>query len=245
MTKRVIPTLLLKNGEFYKSRQFGDYVYLGDACNIIRIFREKDVDEFLILNIANEKIGEQTLKDLQKIVEESFCPITFGGGIEDLGLARRVLHAGVERICFNSASFDYRLLQRAKSEFGASTLSVCVDYSVENGEYCLKKQHMSHDRSFWDHVIHLNKLGLGDIVFQRMDLDGTRKGADFEVTRKLMAIDFKTPILLAGGVNGLEDLMQLKDNFANGLCVGSYFSLIGKYRAPLITYKNPYSQGVR
>ena len=49
---RVIPTLLLDDQRFVKTKMFNNPNYLGDPINIMRIFNDKFVDEVCILNIT-------------------------------------------------------------------------------------------------------------------------------------------------------------------------------------------------
>ena len=49
LSKRIIPVLLLRNTSLVKTKQFREFVYVGDPLNTVRIFNELEVDE-LILN---------------------------------------------------------------------------------------------------------------------------------------------------------------------------------------------------
>ena len=42
---RIIPTMLLREGDLVKTKQFKNPNYLGDPINAIKIFNEKGVDE--------------------------------------------------------------------------------------------------------------------------------------------------------------------------------------------------------
>jgi len=73
---RIIPTLLLRNESLVKTKQFGNYVYVGDPANTVRIFNELEVDELIFLDITAsiEKRGPN-LKVLSEIAEECFMPL--------------------------------------------------------------------------------------------------------------------------------------------------------------------------
>ena len=51
LAPRIIPCLLVKNRGLVKSMKFGDYRYVGDPINAVKIFNEKEVDELVILDI--------------------------------------------------------------------------------------------------------------------------------------------------------------------------------------------------
>ena len=49
---RVIPLLLLYNGNLVKTIKFGKFSYIGDPINSVRIFNELEVDELIFLDIT-------------------------------------------------------------------------------------------------------------------------------------------------------------------------------------------------
>ena len=62
---RVIPALLLRNESLVKTVRFGQFTYVGDPANTIRIFNELEVDELILLDItATRNNREPNLKIL-------------------------------------------------------------------------------------------------------------------------------------------------------------------------------------
>ena len=49
---RIIPCLLLENGDLIKTVNFKPSKYIGDPLNAVRIFNEKEVDELIVLDIT-------------------------------------------------------------------------------------------------------------------------------------------------------------------------------------------------
>ena len=91
--KRIIPVLLLRNDELYKTTQFCDPKYIGDPINAVKIFNEKEVDELIILDIeATNNQQEPNYKLLQEIASESFIPIAYGGGVKNIEVFKKLLH---------------------------------------------------------------------------------------------------------------------------------------------------------
>ena len=54
---RIIPTLLIDEGNLVKTKRFRNPNYLGDPINAIKIFNEKGVDELCVLDISASKKG--------------------------------------------------------------------------------------------------------------------------------------------------------------------------------------------
>ncbi len=69
----------------------------------------------------------------------------------------------------------------------------------------------------------VNKLGAGEILLTSMDYDGTKKGYDLELTRKVSeAVDI--PVIASGGGGNLEHLYQaLTDGRADAVLAASIF----------------------
>src|SRR3954453_22023307 len=104
---RVIPVLLLKKGGLYKSMKFKDHKYVGDPINAVKIFNEKEVDELVILDIDATKEGRPpNMKQISQIAGEAFMPVAYGGGITSVDQAQRILHAGIEKVIFNTIAFE-------------------------------------------------------------------------------------------------------------------------------------------
>ena len=99
LERRIIPTLLLSDGDLVKSTRFKKTKYVGDPVNVVRIFNEKEVDELILLDISAGKFGKPPdIRLIEKISGECFMPLTYGGGITPLEQAENIFAAGVEKI---------------------------------------------------------------------------------------------------------------------------------------------------
>ena len=201
---RVLPVLLLRRGQLYKSVRFGNYNYIGDPVNAVRILSKFSADEIVVLDIDASREG--TVIDLnlvRDIATESVVPLSVGGGISSLFEIECLLRNGADKVILNSSVVrNPKFLQDAVCHFGSSTITVCVDlkkgifggYRVysHTQKKCLSIDHMSYLR-------HVDDYSPGEIIIQSVDLDGTMKGYDNnlykECSRNLM-----TPVLALGGV---------------------------------------------
>ena len=118
---RIIPTLLLHNESIVKTRQFRDYIYVGDPCNTVRIFNELEVDELLFLDINCSKNSlSPNLKVLSEISNECFMPLAYGGGISSLDQAKSVFDIGFEKVAINTHAFQNpHLVGQIARQYGA------------------------------------------------------------------------------------------------------------------------------
>ena len=96
---RIIPTLLLRNGSLVKTKKFRSFNYIGDPSNTARIFNELEVDEIVILDIlATLNNNQPDLKSLKEIAEECFMPLSYGGGIDSLDKAKKMLSSFLDEL---------------------------------------------------------------------------------------------------------------------------------------------------
>ena len=85
LRSRIIPSLLLQDGELVKTVKFLKGKYIGDPINAVRIFNEKEVDELCLFDIGSK--GFVTLPDfdlLEKIAQEASMPLCYGGGVNSV-----------------------------------------------------------------------------------------------------------------------------------------------------------------
>ena len=52
LRKRIIPILLIKDGDLVKGSKFKNHRYIGDPLNAVKIFNEKEADELIFLDIS-------------------------------------------------------------------------------------------------------------------------------------------------------------------------------------------------
>ena len=237
---RVIPTLLLKDKGLVKTVNFKNPNYLGDPINAVRIFNEKEVDELVLLDIlASSEKREPNYSWIKDIVSESFMPIGYGGGINNIEQIKKIFDLGVEKIIMNTAAFDLNLINQAASIYGEQSIVVCIDakksffggYNVY-GRSGQEKYKLSPD-AFAKNVVN---SGAGEIIIQSIDNEGKMKGFDLILT-KLVSSAVNVPIVASGGAGSVQDLKEaIIIGGASAVSAGSLFVYKGKHNAVLINY---------
>ena len=102
---RVIPCLLLKEWGIVKTVRFEEETYIGCPINAVRVFNANNVDELILLDILATPSGRGVFTDiLTQVADESFMPITVGGGIRRLDDVRTMLQHGADKVSVNTAA---------------------------------------------------------------------------------------------------------------------------------------------
>src|SRR4051812_23247237 len=107
LRRRIIPSLLLRNGGLVKTQRFADPSYVGDPINAVKIFNEKAADELFLFDItATKERRRPSFALIKEIVSEAFMPVAYGGGIRSIEDVRTLLALGVEKIAVNTMALE-------------------------------------------------------------------------------------------------------------------------------------------
>jgi len=223
---RIIPVLLLKDESLVKTIQYGKYGYIGDPINTCRIFNELEVDELCFLDIsASKEKKEPDYKILQEISNECFMPLSYGGGIDSFEKAENVFKIGFEKIILNSASFAHpELITEIARVYGRQAVVVAVDVKKSFwGKYEVfgVSGTVNYKKNPVDWVKEVENLGAGEILLTSIDREGTWKGLDVELVRKITDTT-SLPVVAHGGAGSIQHIGDVvKCGNASAVALGS------------------------
>lgn len=238
---RVIPCLLLKNKGLVKTVKFQNPRYLGDPINAIWLFNKKEADELIFLDIeASTQNRSIDLELVSRMSDESFMPLSVGGGIKDIETIRKCFNAGAEKVVINSGFIEKpELVSEAAEIFGSQSIVVSIDAKLVKGSKYETYINNGTKRVGIDPVTLAKKAelsGAGEIFINSIDRDGTQTGYDIQLSR-LIADAVKIPVIACGGAGKLSDLAEvyLKGK-VTAVVAGSLFVYHGSRNAVLINY---------
>lgn len=244
---RIIPCLLLHNKGLVKTTGFKDPKYVGDPLNAVKIFNEKEVDELMVLDIdASVEGREPNLEVIKNLAIECRMPFCYGGGVTTVEQAKNIIKLGAEKVALSSAAInDTSLLKKMGEAVGSQSVVVVIDVKKKKGilgrttyEIYTKNGREKSGKKLENFLKELNDIGVGEIVINSIDRDGTMEGYDNTLV-KLVRDAVDIPITILGGAGSHEDIKSLiKDYKIIGAAAGSLFVFKGKYRAVLINYPN-------
>jgi len=237
----VIPVLLLKGNGLYKTVKFKDPKYIGDPMNAVKIFNEKEVDELCFLDISTtvEK-KEINYKIIAEIASECFMPLSYGGGITHMDQMKKLFNIGIEKVIINTAAHsNTNLINEAASHYGSQSIVGCIDVKKSLlGKYEVFTQsgRINTGKDPLEFARQLQESGAGEILINSIDRDGTMRGYDVELLKKISSC-LDVPMIACGGAGSIEDLsMAVKEGAASAVAAGSMFVFHGKHKAVLISY---------
>lgn len=239
---RVIPCLLVRDKGLIKTRRFGDDKYIGDPINAVKIFNEKEVDEIMVLDLdATSKGTGINFKLVERLAAECRMPLAYGGGIQTVDQASRLIGLGVEKVTLAAAAFRQpQLLREIARELGSQSVVAVIDAKKkligQRWEARILNGRQGTGRCPIELAREFEEMGAGEIVINSIDHDGLMDGYDLDLAERVRAA-VGVPITVLGGAGSLEDMRILFTRLGIvGAAAGSLFVFKGPYRAVLISY---------
>src|SRR4051794_29038526 len=237
LTKRIIPCLDVDRGRVVKGVKFFDHVDAGDPVEQAKQYQADGADELVFYDISASHEGREIMADLvSHVVEQIFMPLTVGGGIRTLDDATRLIQAGAEKGRVNSAAVrSPDLIARIARKFGRCATVLGLDANRVKGQ---------DGRERWEVFVNGGRtptgidvmewsrraeaLGVGEIVLNVMNADGTTAGYDLEMTAAVSDA-VRIPVVASGGAGSPEHMFDvLTTGHADAALAASIFHF-GQY----------------
>ncbi len=242
LKKRIIPVLLLRNGALVKTINFKGYRYIGDPINTVRIFNEMEVDEIILLDIlASKSHAQPDYQLIEKISNECFMPLAYGGGISCSEHIKNILSIGIEKIVLNTSAVNNPdLVEESAKIFGSQCVVGSIDYKTNFFNKIPYVYSMcgtqKTDLNPLEWATKLEDLGVGEIMITSIDKEGMWAGYDVEVIKNI-ADQLTIPVIANGGASSIKDIISVLNNTScSAAAAGSIFVYQKKDMGVLINF---------
>jgi imidazole glycerol-phosphate synthase subunit HisF len=227
---RVIPCLDVADGRVVKGINFRDLRDAGDPVELARVYDEEGADELTFLDIAASHQGRATTLDIvSRTAEQVFIPLTVGGGVGSVEHVDQLLRAGADKVAVNTAAIRRpELLAEIADRFGSQVLVLSVDArraadGTDSGFEVTThggRRSAGVDALAW--AARGAELGVGEILLNAMDADGTRDGFDLALVRAVRAV-VSIPVIASGGAGRAEHFPPAVEAGADAVLAASVF----------------------
>jgi cyclase len=234
LATRIIPCLDVSAGRVVKGINFLNLVDAGDPVEMARVYSAEGADELTFLDITASSEGRGTTLDVvRRTADQVFIPLTVGGGITSADDVNELLRAGADKVSINTAAIkNPSLLNDISQRFGNQVLVISID--AKRGRTSSGFEVTTHggrtatgiDALTW--IEEAISRGVGEILLNSMDMDGTRAGYDLELLRKVREIS-SVPVIASGGAGDIDDFGRAIESGADALLAASVFHF-GIYR---------------
>jgi cyclase len=228
LSVRIIPCLDVTDGRVVKGVNFTNLQDAGDPVEMAALYGAEGADELTFLDISASVAGRETTLDVvRRTAEQVFIPLTVGGGIRSVDDVDRLLRAGADKVSINTAAIARpELIAEIADRFGSQVLAISIDARrarTDSGfEVTTHGGRQSADLDALAWVEKACELGVGEILLNSMDADGTRAGYDIGMITAVRAVS-KVPLIASGGAGSLEDFAAALDAGADALLAASVF----------------------
>lgn len=166
----------------------------------------------------NEKIN--ILPIIEEIKKETFLKVEFGGGIRSAEQVNQLFVAKVDRIIIGSLSIKNKNeFEKIIKKFGAENFVVAIDSS--NEKILTKGWTEESGISIYEHISYCSSLGIDTFLCTDVSRDGTLKGSNYQLYKKVMNKFPNIKLIASGGVGSLHDIILLKS-------INLYAVIVGK-----------------
>jgi cyclase len=183
---------------------------------------------------------------VRRTAEQVFIPLTVGGGVRSIADVDTLLRAGADKVSVNTAAIARpELLDELSRQFGSQCIVLSVDArTVPAGS--------APTPSGWEVTTHGGRrgtgidavewatrgaeLGVGEILLNSMDADGTKAGFDLEMLRAVRAA-VTVPVIASGGAGVVGHFAPAVEAGADAVLAASVFHFgeltIGEVKAAM------------
>jgi cyclase len=226
---RVIPCLDVDAGRVVKGVQFENLRDAGDPVELAAAYDRAGADELTILDITASSASRETTYDVvSRTAEQVFIPLTVGGGVRSVDDVDRLLRAGADKVAVSTAAVERPdLIAEIAHRFGSQVLVLSVDArrSSDQPSGVEVTTHGGRRSAGIDAVEWVEvgcERGIGEVLLNSMDADGTQSGFDVEMIRRVRAVS-SVPLIASGGAGGADDFPAAVAAGADAVLAASVF----------------------
>lgn len=229
---RVIPCLDVDGGRVVKGVNFTSLRDAGDPVELAHRYNAEGADELTFLDIsASSSARETTVEVVSRTAAEVFVPLTVGGGVRSADDVDRLLRAGADKVGVNTAAVARpELIGEVAERFGSQVLVLSIDARRAGAGSGIASgyevtTHGGRTGTGIDALQWAQRAaedGVGEILLNSMDADGTTSGFDLEMIRAVRAV-VDVPLIASGGAGSAEDFVAAARCGVDALLAASVF----------------------
>ncbi len=225
---RIIPCLDVADGRVVKGVNFQNLRDAGNPIELAKYYYESGADELTFLDVNATNENRSTMYDLvTATAEQLFIPLTVGGGVRTVEDVARLLGAGADKVSIASAALSQpNLISEIANRFGSQVLVLSLDAKrgeSESGFVATTnggRISTNIDAIAW--IKEAVELGVGEVLVNSIDADGTKNGFDIPMISAAVAAS-SVPVIASGGAGSAGDFVPAAQAGADAILAASIF----------------------
>lgn len=212
---RIIARVDVKNEFVIKGIHLEGLRKVGDPNEMAKQYYQDGVDEIIFMDAVAAYYDRNSLTHIiERACKDVFVPITVGGGIRKITDIQIALNAGADKTAINTKAVqDPNFIKEASEVFGSQCIVSSIDalkigpdkweVYIDNG-----REPTGLDVIEWAQKV--EELGAGEIMLTSIDKEGTKKGFDIELNKRVSEV-VSIPIISSGGAGKGKDVANVID----------------------------------
>ncbi len=202
---RVIPCLDVDAGRVVKGVNFAQLRDAGDPVELAHRYNLAGADELTFLDVTASSADRATTYEVvTRTAEEVFIPLTVGGGVRSVEDVDRLLKSGADKASINTAAVARpAVINEIVARFGNQVLVLSADVrrspqAPSGFEVTTHGGRRGTGIDALDWITEASQRGVGEILLNSIDADGTQTGFDLELIAAARAVT-RVPLIASGG----------------------------------------------
>lgn len=216
----VIPSIDIMRGacvQMIGGKPGTEKVY-GEPVELAKRWAAEGAECLHVIDLDAAMGSGDNLSKVAEVLASAGVQVQVGGGVRSLERACELLELGADRVIIGTAAVsDPELVKALVKMVGGARVLVAID--SRGGKVVVKGWKQKTDVSPMGLAGKFEQMGVGGLLFTSVDVEGGMSGAAVQETREL-AEAVGIPVIAAGGVGSLEDVLAIKEAGAAGLVVG-------------------------
>ncbi len=226
---RVIPCLDVHDGRVVKGVNFENLRDAGDPVELAATYSAAGADELVFLDISASSDGRATTRDMvSRCAETVLIPLTVGGGVRSAEDVDLLLRSGADKAGINTGALERPdVINEISTRFGNQVLVLSLDARREQSMpsgfgVTTHGGRRSAGRDAVDWAREAVSRGVGEVLLNSMDADGTTTGFDIEMIRAIRDV-VDVPLIASGGAGTAQHFVEAADAGADAVLAASVF----------------------
>tara|TARA_B100000029_G_scaffold480030_1_gene527666 strand:+ start:1205 stop:1960 length:756 start_codon:yes stop_codon:yes gene_type:complete len=209
---RIIGRLDIKGPNLIKAINLEGLRVVGDPNKYAKKYFHDGMDELIYMDSVASLYGRNNLVDIIKTASKDiFIPITVGGGIRSVEDADKLFVSGADKIAINTAAISKPdIISDLSKKFGSQAVVLSIEAKKIDENKWEAFSNNGRERSGLD-VVEWSKIGTqkgaGEVLLTSVDMEGTRKGFDYELIKKVSE-NINVPVIASGGFGKPSDAIK-------------------------------------
>ena len=226
---RVIPCLDVHDGRVVKGVNFRDLKDAGDPVELAARYGAEGADELTFLDISASAQGRETTREMvTRCAETVFIPLTVGGGVRSVTDVDALLRCGADKAGINTGALaDPGVIDEIAARFGNQVLVLSLDarradWAPSGFEVTTHGGRRPAGRDAIEWAKEAVERGVGEVLLNSMDADGTTDGFDIGMIRAVRAV-VDVPLIASGGAGTATHFVEAARAGADAVLAASVF----------------------